>query len=249
MTNAVKRCGKLGFVALGCLAPLAFADTVSITLTGPGSNGWLGNNPVVYVGPYVGTVNGVASTQIICDDFANETYFNETWTANVYSLSALPAINPLGVPSSQTQYNQVAWLTLQLLNPNNPCAGGAGSNCVGDIQYAIWQVFYGADTGAGSPFGNLSGADLTNAKYWLQQSVSGTLTADQLSSIVIYTPTQVGDPNYATPSCSGHGCAVIPPQEFVAIHTPEPSELALLAFNLLALVGLVVVFRRRLVRG
>ena len=79
----------LGFaVAVLCIAPSALADT-SITLTGAG------NNPVdgIYVGPYYATVNGVANTPVICDDFADEVYLNESWGA----ISPSPTIaNPTG---------------------------------------------------------------------------------------------------------------------------------------------------------
>ena len=67
------------------IAPCAFGQgQVNINLTGAGNNVMDG----VYVGPYTATVNG-SSTQIICDDFSDESYVGESWTANVTTLSNL----------------------------------------------------------------------------------------------------------------------------------------------------------------
>ena len=70
--------------ALLGIAPSCFgAQTASMTLTGVGVNGVLGG---VYIGPYVGTIDAV-TTPLICDDFFDDSYIPESWTANVYSIS------------------------------------------------------------------------------------------------------------------------------------------------------------------
>jgi hypothetical protein len=56
------------------LAPTALADTASMLLTGAGNNGLLGG---VDVGPYTIEINGV-STSVVCDDYDDESYINET---------------------------------------------------------------------------------------------------------------------------------------------------------------------------
>ena len=62
------------------------AQTASINLLDPGSGANLAG---IYTSPYDGSINGGASVHIICDDFADETYISESWTANVTSLSSL----------------------------------------------------------------------------------------------------------------------------------------------------------------
>ncbi len=78
-------------LSAACLAPTAFADcplnapttsTACMDLVGAGSN-IMAN---VYVGPYSPLINGgTTPTPIICDDFFDDSYFNETWTADVSS--------------------------------------------------------------------------------------------------------------------------------------------------------------------
>ena len=70
--------------ALAGLAPCAFGQQVGITMNS--SEPYVMNG--IYVGPYNATVNG-QSAQIICDDFADDTYLNQSWTANVTTFSNL----------------------------------------------------------------------------------------------------------------------------------------------------------------
>lgn len=168
--------------------PSVFAQA-SLTLTGPGTNGVISN---IYVGPYQGTVNGVA-TGIICDDFYDDSYFKEAWTATVSTLSNLTqtkfgstdlnSSQPDGVATSiTTEYEEAAWLAQQLVNPGTTCQY-AGANCAGDIQYAIWQIF-----DSGQPFSLLTGNDLMNAESWLQAAESQTFSSGEFSDVTIYTP-------------------------------------------------------------
>ena len=111
-----------GFLGLGliCLAGLilgqnvALADSVQMTLTAPPSGGVLWNNQV-YVDPYTATINGVQSVPVICDDFTDDTYSWESWTANVFryngSITSLestaPTANTFG---SAAGYAIPSWL-------------------------------------------------------------------------------------------------------------------------------------------
>jgi hypothetical protein len=214
-------CGILG-VAFLCCASSLLADA-NLTLTGAGANGVLGG---VYVGPYQGTINGI-STLIICDDFFDETYFNESWTATASTFSDLS--NTKFGAANLVQYQQAAWLTLQLLNPPISCPT-TPSNCAGDIQFAIWQVF--DHTGSNQPFGLLTGSDLSNANYWLTQAQHQVYTSGEFSNFAIYTAV----------SCS-QNCPSWPAQEFL-VKTPEPPELALLGIDLSGVGALLLLFRR-----
>ena len=56
-----------------------------MTLTGANS----GSQAGVYTSPYTATIDGATGIAVICDDFTSDTYFGETWTANVTNLSIL----------------------------------------------------------------------------------------------------------------------------------------------------------------
>lgn len=212
-----KLLSRLSFVLLSCGASL-FAEQVSMTLTGVGNNGVLGG---VFVGPYVATIDGV-TTDVICDDFFDETYVGESWKANVSTLADLTQTK-WGAAATQ-QYQEAAWLSLQLIDPPKSCSG---ANCAGDIQYAIWEVFDPPSAGL-DPFDYLSGQDLTNAKGWLTAAKQNYGAGVDYSNITIYTPLNGG-----------------PPQEFITVKTPEPPTLGLLWMDLSAFVGVVLLLRRR----
>ena len=81
---------RLSAVAL-LFAPAMFAATVSMTLTSAGGN--ISNG--VYVNPYTASINGV-STTVICDDYVDDSYVGESWTADVHTLSDLNQ-HPMGL--------------------------------------------------------------------------------------------------------------------------------------------------------
>ena len=145
----------LGTVALLflCLSPFAFADDpVNLTLVNGGPYTMDG----VYVGPYNFTQNG-QSAQLICDDFKDEVYPGESWTATVTSVSSINnnttglmfsgqtagGLNLLGATGSFVQgYEAMAYLAGQMLaisgNPQN-------ATQVGYLAYAIWAIFEGGN--------------------------------------------------------------------------------------------------------
>ena len=83
MTNVFRRLLLASAATLLFLAPSALADgTATMTLTGAGINSLDG----VLIGPYTATINGV-STPVICDDYGDESYIPEAWTAYVSALS------------------------------------------------------------------------------------------------------------------------------------------------------------------
>lgn len=217
---------------LVCAGPSVFAQA-SMTLTGAGNNGAIAD---VYVGPYQGTIDGV-STPIICDDFYDDTYLNESWTATVSTFSNLSQTK-FGA-SDITQYEEAAWLAQQLVNPSSTCPDMSAANCAGDIQFAIWEVFDN-----GQPFSLLSGHNLQNAEWWLNQAETQTFTAGEFSDVTIYTPT----------GCSAN-CGGGLPQEFLTVSTdppvatPEPSELALLVMDFSCVGGLLYLLHSRRIRA
>lgn len=205
--------------AFAFFAPAALADTASMVLTGVGNNGAMGG---VYVGPYVATVNGAQGTPVICDDYADESYLNESWTANVSTFADLSNTKWAGLSNSTTLYEEAAWLAEQLVS--------APASQAGDIQFAIWVIF---DPAA---LGTLSSTDQANVECLIMNAQNQTFWSGEFSNILIYTP-NTNDPIL----CDGQNCAKTPPQEFMVV-TPEPSELILL---LVGLLGFAIVVARK----
>jgi hypothetical protein len=170
MINSTQKWWGVVAMALLCFAPCAFANS-SLTVTGAGNN-VMGN---VYVGPYYATVNGVANTPVICDDFADDTSIGSSWnfTANNFSTlgSALWG-------NQASNYEAAAWLTIQMLslngNPNNAAQ-------VGYISFAIWSLF---DKNA---LNGLNSTQLAGVGMWLGK-VPSNLTLGQFANFVILTP-------------------------------------------------------------
>jgi hypothetical protein len=122
----------VGTAALS-LASWAVGQT-SVTLTapapGPSYDG-------IYVSPYYATVGGVANTPVVCDDFADDSTLS-TWTATITPFSGLSAPTNTSwslAGKNLTQYDAVAWLTLQVLQQT--------SGSTGQIIYtfADWALF------------------------------------------------------------------------------------------------------------
>lgn len=223
MKTATRMLLLLAAAAVLAFAPSASAD--SLTLTGAGSN--VVDN--VYIGPYTATINGV-STPIICDDFADDSFINESWNASVTSLASITTSSGVKWASQAGSYDEAAWLTLQLIGAPNKSEAAA-------IQYAIWDLFdpsqvssYLAGFSGGTNFLNDS-TDVNGVQYWLNQAAGSSLSASQLADFLVYTPT----------SCiSGQCTNGNLPQEFI-VYTPEPSAVLMLLLGLAALLW----FKRR----
>jgi hypothetical protein len=211
MKIAVRTLFWLVAAAVLLLAPAALADTASMYLTGPGTNGAMAG---VYVGPYVATIDGV-STPIICDDYVDESFLNESWTANITTLANLSGTKWGGLSNATTLYEEAAWLTEKLMV--------ASPSQAPDIQFAIWAIF------DPSAVNGLSLADQTTVAGLVMQAQSQSFTTSEFANVLIYTPNTT-DPIL----CNGQACADTPPQEFMVV-TPEPGALALLLIGLSAI--------------
>jgi hypothetical protein len=215
MINSTRKWWGVAALALVCFAPCAFANS-SLTMTGAGNNVMGG----VFVGPYYATVNGVANTPVICDDFADESYIGNSWSFTANNFSTLGS----ALWGNQTaNYEAAAWLTVQMLslngNPNN-------ATQVGYISYAIWSLF---DKNA---LNGLNWTQLGGVNYWLGM-VPSNLTPGQFANFVILTPQ----------GCA-NGPGSCPGQEFL-MKVPEGGSAAMY----LLLAGLscfgAMLFRRR----
>ena len=156
----------LVFLASLLLSNAALADSVNLTLIGPGGN----NGGGVYTYPYNFSINGGPSTPLICDTFDNEVISGEYWTANVNGLlsgNGLFGNDPLAYKAAGLIFEGI------LANTVNPTVG----------NWAIWGLF--SSNAATNPYFFGSGAALLDAQYLLTAAFTSGSAFDGL---VLYTP-------------------------------------------------------------
>jgi hypothetical protein len=216
MFNLIQKSWGVAALALLCIAPCAFASS-SLTMTGAGNN-VMGN---VYVGPYYATVNGIANTAVICDDFADESYIGHSWNYTANNFSTLGS----ALWGSQTKnYDAAAWLTMQMLSLNsNP----SNATQVGYLSYAIWSLF---DSGALS---GLNSTQVGGVNTWLGE-VPSNLVPGQFANFAILTPQ----------GCTA-GPGSCPGQEFLMMVPEGGSGAMYLLLGGLACFGGMLLRRRR----
>lgn len=248
MRNCISRLlWGVGILVCFATSVLATPQTTNITLTGVAGPSLGG----VYTSPYLGTVGTETNVAIICDDFVSDTFFNESWTAYVTNLSTIPSSllrwdggygwNGSAWTKSldqSTAYTTAALLATQILQAQD-------TTLQKDLSYALWGLF-----DAGDPNGPFLGsfiqgtADLTNAQQLLRDAESTVqnqhLGLSNYSNVTIYSY----DSAAGAPTCPNNNCPP-PPQEFLRVSMAEPSYPTVLAVDLLAVVGLIVVLRRR----
>jgi hypothetical protein len=218
----------LASLVLAAASAMWAGSTDSMKLTGYSSTQLDG----YYVGSYSATVNGV-STSVVSDDYADQTYLNETWNANSNSYSNLSFTKFASEYSSTyvTMYEEAAWLTEQMVSPAN-------SSQVGEIQYAIWSIF---DASAMSNLWSYNLGDGIDADAWLLDAELQSYTTSEFSNFTIYTPA-----NPSNASCGGKACPTGNPQEFMVMGgAPEPGSLATLVADLALFACVALILRRR----
>ena len=223
------------------LQPRAFADTLQ--LTGLKTNFTMGG---VYTSPYLVSVNGgTPSIMFACDDFTKDISIGHTWTANEVDLSEIGDGGPqkfktavaVSIPGGTTttytiaqEYNAAAYLAEQLLTVPSILAD---SDLAGEYSFAIWQIFYS---------GAINGWNGNHHLTSTQQAAVGALMTTafsytgSLAGMYLYTP----DPDTSSQEFIGFSSAKVP-----TTSVPEAATPAFLAFNFLALSGVMFLRRRR----
>jgi hypothetical protein len=231
---------------------MATPPTVTFTMTGVGSGANLGG---VYTSPYVGNVNGGPTIPIICDDFADDSYVPERWTAYQTQLSDILAgtadtsvlkwgsgWNGTGPMSPQELTQSQAYSAAAILAVDILTSTGLTQE---QYSFAMWELFDPSGASAALP-----ATYQPTVKGFVQTAVSeatgGNLSAYLNSaSVTIYS--------YDTGAVCGaqfnQPCISIPPQEFITVSMAEPPSPILLGFDLLAVGGLIFISRRRWTRS
>lgn len=209
--------GVLLFVV--CLAPLAFGQDVTLTLVNGGQYSMDG----IYVGAYNATVNS-SPTPIICDDFADEVYQNESWTASVTQANTITNSTTglkwstggdlayWGVSNTNIVqgYDAMLYLAQQVLPIS--LQNGQNAQTIGYYSYAIWAIF-----DASAVYSYLKQNDSNFAYTWGQVEA---LVQTALGKT--YTQNEFAGWEVLTPQCGGgsSSCTDGPPQEFF-MYVPE----------------------------
>jgi len=224
--------------------PLAASTTADFDLNGVGSGANLAG---VYTSPYSGSINYGSTVPVICDDFSDESYVPEDWTAYVTSLSSITSgtadTSVLKWQGSYDGLNQAqAYEAAALLSVDILTNTGTAQE---DYSFALWALFdpYGNGTTDLGAFGQLAyygdTSDLSNAGIYLNNAVAaakaGTVDLSNYD-VTIYS--------YDTGAHGACGTSCSPPQEFITVSTAEPPAPALLGVDLLGLAGLILIARR-----
>jgi len=235
MSSLLRKYWFLTVISLLFFASASLAQT-TLTLTGVGDGATVGN---IYVDPYQGTI-GTSSTpaSVICDDWADNSYPNTTWNVNVEKIAPTLTGSPL-FGNNQALYNEAAFLSSLLL------ATATNTTKQAEISFALWQLTYSSypykSAESTTPFAylasNSSSAIYNGAQTYLCEATGGCQgyageASYNASGWEILTP---------TPGGTGES------QEFL-VYTPESSATILFGADMLGLLGLAIVFRRRLLR-
>jgi hypothetical protein len=182
----------LSGAALLLFVPFVLGQNTNMSFNGgyQGSN-WTYGNETVGTGFYDGSINGVqvgpgqSSAGMICDDFRDNIYSGETWTANAINASTLTSNigqTLFGGSIGLAGYQEAAYLVYQMFTTSPNAATQAA------YSEAIWAL-----TGSGVDPSKLTGLALT--LYNCVKAGGETLSASQLASLWIYTPTVPGGKN------------------------------------------------------
>jgi hypothetical protein len=257
----------LGLVLLG-VAPSAAQTTANFNLNSAGSGL---NYAGVYTSPYSASINGGATVPVICDDFGDNSYIPEDWTAYVTTLSQIQTANPAPLTYLQWKgassysldqadaYTVAAILAVEIIqsNPNGASGSTAQQLNQEELSFALWELF-DPTASVGNANLNRSTPLLTDAvETW--SGISSTFLQDAKNDVTTAIA-QLSNPSavlngynvtvYSYDSCISGPCTATspanPPQEFIAVSMPEPSSVATLAtYFLMGGVGLFFMRRRQ----
>jgi len=237
MISSGRKLGLLLAAVVFCFASSAFADIVSMNFLGPTGPSYYGEEIL----PYSFTVTPISpagpayNAGLICDDYSDHITGGETWYASKTAVPNLPgSFTPYywtftstagGGTTGLDLYEEAAWLALESKNPTPGDCNAASTDCVGDIQWAIWSLFNNVAPPNGTDPYAAAWDALAAANY----------AGGNYANVFIYTP--------LTCNANGNCVADVPgapgvPQEFIGV--PEAHTSSLVAAGLLGLVALML---------
>jgi len=241
MISLGRKFGLLIAVAVICSATTAFADIVKMTFTGPTGPSYYGEQILPYDFTLTGInpPSGTISAGLICDDYSDHISTNQWWYASKTAVPDLPgSFTPYfwnyhsyvggtggGYTTGLDLYEEAAWLAQESLNPTPGYCDVATTDCVGDIQWAIWSLFNNvAPPNGKDPF----------AADWDAKAVAH-YAGGNYANVFIYTPlTLDANGNWVADVQGASGV----PQEFIGV--PEAHTSSLVAAGLLGLLALML---------
>jgi hypothetical protein len=170
------------------------------------------------VGPYNISINGTV-VQAICDDIGTTIPGSNTWTAVRRDVTETGLVGARFYDGTAASVQRY----FQVAYLAQQLLNETSSAVRGHIQWAIWDIMSPGDSLSG-----FSNSLRTTIQNYINQAATNATAAHGLGWSV-YTP--VGTPNS---------------QEFL-VRTPESAALLLLSFNALAVLGMIVFLRGRMV--
>jgi hypothetical protein len=242
-------CVAIAVLAYGLLAGSSLAappPTTTFDLTGVGTGNVLAG---VYTSPYSGSVTGPSgpTISVICDDFADDSYVPEQWTAYVTPLSTLTSSTDSYLKWNKSQYyssltQTQAYTVASVLAVDILQSTGTAQE---DYSFALWDLFdanafaqltaYGLST-------SVEQTDLTNAYNFVTSGANTAQVQADVAATTIYSYV----PGSGT-SCPSGNCPP-PPQEFITVNMAEPPFLAEFAVYLLLGGGGLLFWCRKRIR-
>jgi len=238
ITNSNKALWTAG-ILLFCSASGALATpTYNFTLTGVNGSSMGG----VYTSPYYADIRDSAGNfigtgiAVICDDFATDSYVGQSFTVTATSVASLNGGTEVkfdhnDAAKQQDDYATAAFLVGEILAQDQTTSTGAYT--AGILSFALWSLF-DPDPGVLASIGSTAAEDAAKA---LQFARENRASYSEYGDVVIWTPSPVGvSQEFLTVGVRPPGMA-------------EPSSVAILCVDLLAVGGLILLIRRRVVRG
>ncbi|MFZ0760885.1 MAG: hypothetical protein WAM69_13130 [Candidatus Sulfotelmatobacter sp.] len=182
------------FVAAAMLfaVPSALGQNTNMYFNGgyQGAN-WTYGSETVGTGFYDGSINGVqvgagqsGGPGMICDDFNDNVYAGESWTASAINAASLTSSNLsqtlFGTAIGLQGYTELAYLVNQMFTTNPNSATQAA------FSEAIWALTGGVSTS------KLVGQALTFYNAAISMYTSGKISLTQFANLWIYTPNPRG---------------------------------------------------------
>lgn len=234
-----------------CLVGGAFAQTANLEITAANPDGYyLGG---IYTNPYTFSITQNGSTTypvlLSCDDFFNDVYQNESWTANITQLSTiegetslnktvyfpynssqaqnLPNNGSTAVQQQQWGYEEIAYLAADLYynyaKDTNDSLDNYGNAQAAQLSYAIWDIYDPSLLTDNTQ--HLDSADLTAAENYVAQAQYFVQHGGLVGNALIFTPicnttTNTGCTTESNIKLS-NGSITGAPQEFIEVLSPN----------------------------